>query len=143
MREMAHALPMETGIQALNALLREGSVQVGGIAVNNWETLVIEYTKEVNRAMTGVGSVSEKLITQQQDVLKRAKTIGQALGALDQIEYALHARRQAVMAPIYSGKKEPIKSGPLSIDEAKRYLGLAGGDKDKARQMAVEDGRTF
>jgi len=143
LREMAHQLPFETGIQAINNILREGSVQVGGIPVNNWETFVIEYTKEVNRAMTGVGSVSEKLITQQQDVLKKSKTIGQALGALDQIEYALHARRQAVMEPIYKGKKTDIKSGPLTLDEAKTYLKLSGGDKEKARQMAVEDGRTF
>jgi hypothetical protein len=29
------------------------------------------------------------------------------------------------------------------LDEAKTYLKLSGGDKEKARQMAVEDGRTF
>jgi hypothetical protein len=34
-------------------------------------------------------------------------------------------------------------SGPLSLDEAKDYLQKAGGDKEKARQLARQDGRTF
>jgi hypothetical protein len=34
-------------------------------------------------------------------------------------------------------------SGKLSIDEARDYLQRAGGDKDKARQMAKADNRTF
>jgi len=43
----------------------------------------------------------------------------------------------------------PLKSGadlkgkPLSIDEAKDYLKRAGGNKDKARKLAKQDGRTF
>ena len=93
--------------------------------------------------MTGVGATSERLISQQQNVLSKAKTVGQALGAIDQIEFALHSRRQAVMDPIYKGKTSPVKTGSLSMDEAKNYLRLAGGDKNKARQMATEDGRSF
>lgn len=33
--------------------------------------------------------------------------------------------------------------GELTLDEAKSYLQKAGGDKDKARQLAKADGRTF
>jgi hypothetical protein len=43
-----------------------------------------------------------------------------------------------------TGKVQVATEGePVSIDEAKDYLKRAGGDKDKARQMAKQDGRAF
>jgi hypothetical protein len=38
------------------------------------------------------------------------------------------------------GSKE---GGKLTVDEAREYLKKAGGDKDKARKMAKDDGRNF
>lgn len=41
------------------------------------------------------------------------------------------------------GKAIASGKGPLTAEEAKDYLNRAGGDKDKARQMARADGRKF
>jgi hypothetical protein len=50
---------------------------------------------------------------------------------------------QRVQDKAAGGAKGGPSAQPLSLDEARDYLQKAGGDKEKARQLARQDGRKF
>lgn len=75
-----------------------------------------------------------------------AKVLG-PLAALDpdyQTKLGAETQRQLQMMDNAAQSAESKRgSGPVTATEAKAYLNRAGGDKNKARQLARQDGRTF
>lgn len=63
---------------------------------------------------------------------------------IEQAQQALSERTAEVLSGITKrGAKPAAGKGKLSKEEAAGYVDRAGGDVDKARQMATADGRTF
>jgi hypothetical protein len=98
------SLPGETGFVPLNKALRAGNVMLGGVKIDSYETFVKEATREVQSALSGNQS-SQKLVLQQIDVLKAAKTNAQRAAAIDAIITTLSERKNAELSVPYTAPK--------------------------------------
>ena len=114
-------------------------------ALNKWslDPQHATFTDEQRGQMAKILTTARDKITAKQQIIEDAEE--KLANSTDPGEHRklLADTRKKLDGIDAAGQQQGGGSGKLTVEEAQSYLQKAGGDKDKARQMAKADGRSF